>query len=157
MLRVRQKNPLNLGDPFDREQGIIKSNDDRDGTIDVGFFKKWNPISRKENEALRFPDQPNLKRPHTSSESSKFMLTSHVVTLSTHPCHLYYLSGASLLSGIDTPRSMAPRKNQPTRSTTIFSSFLTKRKKESPGLITRRKRTPNRLRHAPPGQPRLHS
>ena len=55
------KNPLNLGDPFDKEHGIIKSNDDRDGTIDVGFFKKWNPISKQENEALRFPDQPNQK------------------------------------------------------------------------------------------------
>ena len=68
------KNPLNLGDPFDREHGIIKSNDERDGTIDVGFFKKWNPISKQENEALRFPDQPNQKpqkAPHF--ESSRYM------------------------------------------------------------------------------------
>ena len=50
------KNPLNLGDPFDEEHGIIKSNDERDGTIDVEFFKKWNPISKEDNEAQRFPD-----------------------------------------------------------------------------------------------------
>ena len=150
------KNPLNLGDPFDKEHGIIKSNDDRDGTIDVGFFKNGTRSQNKKMKLSAFLTNPikSPKRPHTLSVSFKYTLNSRAGTLSTRPCRLYYRFGVSPHSGIDIPRYTAPRNKPRTRSMTTSSSSLTRKRKERPGLKNPRNSTPKRPEHAPHGRPR---
>jgi hypothetical protein len=48
---------------FDKDDGLLSCphDDALDGTINVKFFKDWNPITKAEIEARKFPDFPNTK------------------------------------------------------------------------------------------------